>query len=477
MPCHPNRRSLLRLLPALAGVLLGAWLLTHSAAADVLLFADDQQLASRKSLRRVVLPAAKLPEPVIEGDVPWSQNPYAYGSFLHDPEAQKYRAWYQSLNSGPGVRTPLLYNESRDGRRWQRPSLGLVESAGGRDTNILLDLAHLYSPSVVRLPNDRGGRYPYRLVFWDIRDGSTYDGGGGMYTAVSEDGIHWKPDSQRPRLVAKKQINSVSDVLDLMYDPRIEAFVVHAKCWRWDGEQAKYRMICRSQSRDFRRWSTPEVVFDPRAEQPDAPQTYGMPTFVYQGQYFGLLRIYHSPGNETIEIELAHSRDDHTWQRVAPGEPLIPVGSQGTWDDGMVFAAPPVIRSEQMEFFYGGWDGPHNVGGRRANIGLATTPLGRLVALVPEGARGTLRTEVLEVGEGGISLNVDARQGAVRVAVLDEAGEVLPGRGLDDCQPIEGDHLRHQPRWRSAATLPPLPGRIRLEVELTGGARLYEIAL
>lgn len=442
---------------------------------EVILFADDEQISQQESLKRVVLPAEKLPQPVIRGDKPWAQNPYAYGSFHFDDATKEYEGWYQSINSGVELRMVMLYSLSTNGRRWERPNLGLVRFQGNTHNNIQLAIGHLYSPSVVRLPDAVDGENPYRLAFWDIRNGSTYDGGGGMYTAISSDGIHWEQMSEEPRLIAKKESQSVSDVIDLMYDPAIEKFVVHAKCWKWDGEKALYRMICRSQSEDFSKWSTPEVVFDPRANDPTSAQTYGMPVFKYGGHYFGLLRVYHKPGNETIEVELAHSRDGKTWRRVAPGVSFVPVGAEGDWDDGMVFVAPPVIREDEMEFFYGGWDGPHNVGARRANIGLATVPLGRLVALTPESGSGKVLTQVIEGDPSQLTINVDASGGEVRVGVLDRLGEAVPGCSLEDSEVFQGDTTNYSPRWGNQSEPPALPARFQLLIELTGDARLFEV--
>jgi hypothetical protein len=39
-------------------------------------------------------------------------------------------------------------------------------------------------------------------------------------------------------------------------------------------------------------------------------------------------------------------------------------------------------------------------------------------------------------------LNVDAVNGEVRVELLDEEGNTIEGGGIEDCQPITGDHLR-----------------------------------
>ena len=83
----------------------------------------------------------------------------------------------------------------------------------------------------------------------------------------------------------------------------------------------------------------------------------------------------------------------------------------------------------------------------------------------------------LEVGRQGVRLNVDAGDGMVRVALLDEQGNVLPGRSIDEFIPLEGDVLNHKPRWRAAEANAALPSKIRLRIELVGNAKLYGIKL
>jgi hypothetical protein len=47
----------------------------------------------------------------------------------------------------------------------------------------------------------------------------------------------------------------------------------------------------------------------------------------------------------------------------------------------------------------------------------------------------------------GLTLNVDAKDGEVRVAILDLDGNVIEGFGLADCAPIAIDALNAQVEW------------------------------
>ena len=111
-------------------------------------------------------------------------------------------------------------------------------------------------PAVVGKPHPRDARAP----------------NGGMFVAFSPDGIHWTkhPDlvlrvmygpKQAPPLVGEDypwgELNSVSDVLDLTYDPVAKKYLVYSKGWidGPDGLIGWKRTVVRSESDDFIKWS------------------------------------------------------------------------------------------------------------------------------------------------------------------------------------------------------------------------------
>jgi hypothetical protein len=51
-------------------------------------------------------------------------------------------------------------------------------------------------------------------------------------------------------------------------------------------------------------------------------------------------------------------------------------------------------------------------------------------------------------------LNVNAEQGTVRVAILNEAGKPMDGFSLNDCDPIQVDDVEHRVTWQKRANIP-----------------------
>ena len=63
---------------------------------------------------------------------------------------------------------------------------------------------------------------------------------------------------------------------------------------------------------------------------------------------------------------------------------------------------------------------------------------------------GSAVTRPLRFAGDRLELNVVA-QGTIRIEIQDENGKTIPGFSLDDCDPIQGDHLRRFVTWNGKA--------------------------
>jgi len=432
------------------------------------LLIDDHWVESKSGVRRVLHQPRKDPRnPLIRGDADWSTNPYCYGTAMYDETTSRFKLWYQSYNHGLPLaeRTPILYGTSADGIVWERPSLGLVDFRGSKQNNILMThYGHhdLYSPSVLRDDGDPDPGRRYKMIWWDFPKGKRGYRDDGMCVAFSADGIQWEKHPGNPVLPAQKRERSISDVMSVMHDKRANKFVVYSKGWAdpWPA----FRQVVRTESTDFIHWSEPEVVLRHAFNEKD-PQSYGMVVSQYESVYLGLLCSYKKPGNETIDIQLAVSHDNRNWERVADQETFLPTGPAGSWDDGMIFCAPLITHENRVLIYYGGWDGPHNVGKRSAGIGLATLRKDGFVSLDAGSTQGRVTTRLLRDAEGPLLVNADARGGSIRVEVLGQDGAPLPGFSASDCLPLTADETDQRVRWKTQTTLPPSDG-VRLRFSL-----------
>jgi hypothetical protein len=167
---------------------------------------------------------------------------------------------------------------------------------------------------------------------------------------------------------------------------------------------------------------------------------------------------------------------------------FLPTGEPGSWDGGFVTTASQIVFDEsEAKIYYSGRDSLHHVPGRR-NIGLATVPRDRFVALTPASeAEAWIEIEV-HAGVEQLYINADAGNGALRVEWLrsspspgtPEEGRREGSSGVSNLKSeisnlksqipgaITGDSLDH-----AIAVPGGTPSRLR--IHLRGNARLFAI--
>ena len=107
-------------------------------------------------------------------------------------------------------------------------------------------------------------------------------------------------------------------------------------------------------------------------DEDDTPATrgfYSLETFLYEGVYIGFPTPYHNyplldsnlpptggnarnPWIDTIDVQLAFSRDGKARQRVGNRRPFIPNGPAGSYDAGMIYISQaPIVREDLGEIW------------------------------------------------------------------------------------------------------------------------------
>src|SRR5262245_21765892 len=109
------------------------------------LFVDDEEVEQVENLQRVVNRPRKHPTPVVVADRPWEgERAQAWGSVVVEPDGL-LRIWYFAFNTERRKdeldRGGYAYAESRDGVRWEKPELGVVEFHGSTKNNLFYTCA------------------------------------------------------------------------------------------------------------------------------------------------------------------------------------------------------------------------------------------------------------------------------------------------------------------------------------------------
>jgi hypothetical protein len=358
----------------------------------------------------------------------------------------------------------------------------------------------------------------------------------GWNAAFSPDGIHWTKSSRGPlnetsyggrgqqppfadedvyeaRFDKRKNLFrkswrfplTMSDAVDVFFDPQHAAYVVYGTCWLQGpaGGLAWKHGMARVESKDFLHWSKPQIVLSPDDQDPPNLEFHTSPVFFHKGCYFSLNQILNSRGEvaktaaDLMHIELMISRDGWRWERPFRQTRFLAQTADEQFSSGSIFSnACPVVTEDEIRFYYGGYSATAIGGGKQitgnsqlSGVGFASIPLDRFAGIrpLPRSNQPTLKRPLEHVGQitlkpldltahRNLTLNADARQGSVRVEILNADGYRLRGYSKDVAVPIRGNSLAHAVAWQEAA-LQDLPsGKYMLRLHLDQ-AEVFAITL
>ena len=477
------------------------------------LFIDHKFIDSEQNITLRPNPPEKLPKPVIKSDKPWEAFSLTYFSVVH--EDGKFRMWYQAWMEDYWLKgndtSKVCYAESRDGKNWVKPNLGLVEFNGSKDNNIVLDgglaarLAYVFKDTNPKAPASQ--RYK---MLWGL---------GQTSIRTSPDGIHWSEpgpvvwdyswDTQKQawwdedlgkyviyvRSQVSKDTTNPSDLPFPFVDPiPSDPPVVDPNLYRG------LRMLARVETADIlQQWPSKNCRTIFCGDELDPPHTDfyhsgGVYKYPYADDaYFMFPWIYESWPHSSVYNDgvingvFAASRNGWNWMRY-DRKVYIPRGVKGEMDYGCAQPLGPLFRDGDFLYqFYSGWPWTH--GGWRAmtaeekadrtNWGLSEYRLnkyrldGFVSADAPAGG-GWLLTPPLKFDGNRLVLNIETLEcGSARVAILDADGNPLPGFSIDDCALIQTDDVDYIVTWNGESDVSSLANTsVRLRFEMTS-TKLY----
>jgi len=517
---------------------------------ETLLLLDDHHVLYRSGTKRVFHPSTLNPtNPVIREDQPWEMA-IGWTSILKHPETGKYMLWYQAYAGGRDPRKShkcvVCYAESDDGLSFTKPNLGIHDFDGQRsqlgmimETNIVLlgdnGYGDRYANSVLFERDESDATRRYKILYTDFSPDADGQEWPGFHAAFSEDGIHWVKSDQNPlnrtayggrglqppfsdetvyveamdhrKNVLRKTWKiplSMSDAVDVMFDPLRQRYVAYGKSWIQGpaGGLAWKHAMAKVESKDFLKWSKPQLICAPDEFDPPNTEFHTTPVFHHQGCYFCLNQILSARGEaigakaDAMHIELMISRDGEHWERPFRDTPFIANAQQDFSNGGVFTNSTPVILNDEIRFYYGGYNSGAIGGGakltdasQQSGVGFATLPLDRFAGIRPVAlsAQATLKKPLENIGQvtlkplplnslQKIHVNAVAADGEIRVEILDENGYRVRGFSKDDAVPVTGDSLRHPVTWK-AKELSDLPaGDYMLRLHLDN-AEVFAVTL
>jgi len=458
------------------------------------LFLDDRYIAGKSGLERAWHQGQPFTEPAIAPQKPWELWPHLFGSVLYDPADQRYKMWYESLNGyKPGtLETLILYAESRDGRNWTRPELGLHELNGSKANNVVLPKAEL--ANVFIDPNEQDLQSRYKMLVWDNSLGVPH----GRYRIFrSADGKKWTAVIEGPpeSLVdpAERIAGVRSDTNLVMWDELAKRYYSTYRTYPKHAlgfHENRRRAIGVTTSSYLQTgWTGVTTVLRAddvddakvarlsRGPQPDWAELYVMPAFTYGNHYIGLVSLlYFVDGKDTTvgagDLQLAFSHDGFAWHR--PSERKTLVAPSATPELVPVYAAcsPPLEMEGELWMYYSEANSAHPAADPKSLIRIARWRKDGFASLKASGAEpGALTTFPLKVTGKKLKLNYAAPAGfELRVALLDAKDVPLKGFEAEACDPLTGDSTGREVTWRGSGDLGSLKDEaVRLKITMPKG--------
>ena len=437
-----------------------------------------------------------------------------YGSVIR--EGDRFRLWYVAvgddrLESNTPRSSPwrVAYAESDDGVRWKKPKLGLVESGGSRDNNLVrleprlgtVNLKVLHDPE----DPDPERRYKMGAHVWFPKNDARL---GTFAPYASRDGLSWKllidSEAIEAELPPEKTV-----IPPLHFEPV-------GGLYKWDGlfhlsgqnaivaSRPYHGRVVRSfVSPDFVTWSRSSAIGFVRTSQHEllgagrsreGEQTHeGISVWNRGNVLVGLTGIWHGAkewSGVTVDLGLVISNDGIHFREPLHEFTFLERGADGEWDQGGLLQGQGFENVDERTYiYYGSWD-PRSWQGSppRGGVGIATLQRDRFASLVvDETTKGagnyqhpeithefmTAAINITGKDDCGFFVNVNGlgENAVLKIELLDHRSIPLPRYSGANAANVTTSGFQSPIKWNGEARIAGLPNRIRLRVRFEGSYR------
>lgn len=459
---------------------------------------DSACIPWRHGLQLALVRAQREGEPVLsmgKKGTPDSGKISYYGSVVRVDD--EFHMWYLGHPQENPDRIRLCYAVSKDGKNWQKPSLGLVEYKGTRQNNLVaLEVpGDIMSCNVIYEPQDPDPSRRFK-IFYEVRP--EYRG----HVAFSPDGLRWTPSSMNP-------------VTHIRIEP--SGLVKHRGCYYVCGQNANIdrgfqkRVLITLASYDFEHWTEAACLGfrrDPVPPRPfytpynAGPQVHLGAALWHRGNVIlGFYGMWNMPTDDMdrrrlrMDIGLVVTHDALQYFEPLPDFKMLDAFEEGWSHENPEGELAALSQGQGFEnvgdktyMWYGVW-GPANRGVR-----LATWEKDRLGYFYPsrepiEGQRWVqevmphfVTCPIKTDGESvRMFINVAGVDGDTKITceLLDEHFRAIPGFSNSDAALIQENGFRVPLLWKADSRELDLSAPIRIRVNFGGirpeDARIYAL--
>ncbi len=380
------------------------------------------------------------------------------GGIWYNPDNKRFEMWYTAGYTV--MRTCFAY--SQDGINWVRPELDIEPG-----TNVV------YKSPALTVWMDLEAKDPqrrFKLIYNNsgkdlIRKGQAWDGSlCAMVVAFSPDGIHWNNPVSRT--------GPTGDRNSFFYNPFRKRWVFSVRAYEPFDRFPKAMRIRRY-------WESPDMIKNlpwgyrqpplwvgaddldkSRAAYPC--ELYNLDAVGYESIMLGLFAIHRKVRDDKErrakinELCVGFSRDGFHWYR-PERKAFLPVSESKTaWNHGNVQSVGGVclVVKDKLYFYVSGRKSPTpECQGISTSTGLAFLRRDGFASLDAGNEAGELTTRTLSFNGKYLFVNVNTKEGELRVELLDEKGNVIAPYSKENCIPIRKDSTIIQVAWKNGNKL------------------------
>jgi hypothetical protein len=438
------------------------------------LFVDDFLIKKTTLKRTFHRPESYAQNPVLKPDTAIENStpnhtamPFSDGVWF-DPKDSLFKMWYMA-----GHQVATCYAESKDGLNWTKPNLDVVPG-----TNLVLhESSHpkKRDSAVTWLDLDEKDPAKRFKMFVSRKWPAEHRGKKGSYWTgfiyVSADGIHWG----EPAAVTGPLGGDRSTIF---YNPFRKVWVYSKRCQipndpRWRRYYETPDLIAGAPGaieggKQSVLWIGADKYDLPREDmkktQPQ-PQLYNLDAVAYESLMLGFFTIWPGQPDDRAKpnyVCVGFSRDGFHWDR-PNHRPFINVSERyGDWNWANIQSAGGgcLVVGDKLYFYHSGRAGMK--GTPQSGVcatGLAILRRDGFASMDAAETEGTLTTRHVQFTGKYLFVNVDAKQGALKVEVLDQSGNPIAPFSKENCQTIAADSALQQVAWEGAADLSSLSGK------------------
>jgi hypothetical protein len=217
-------------------------------------------------------------------------------------------------------------------------------------------------------------------------------------------------------------------------------------------------------------------------------EMYKVDCVAYESRMLGVFGIYLGPPNDyaykngipkTNDLHVGFSRDGIEFERPDRTAFLACSREPGTWNRGYFHPAGGccLVVGDELRFYFAAFSGISPAQGTGAfagaSTGLATLRRDGFASVDAGRDRATLTTKPVMFQGRNMFVNANAKDGELRVEVLDADGRAIAPYSLQNSTPIKRDLTKQPVTWKGAKDLKALAGKpVKFRFQLAG-SQLY----